>query len=658
MTQAQSMTQIQDDPYFWIHQRSAQEKYQEYSAYLQLAYQTYESRKVDGTDNNPENSHYGSAGSQLLRITPHDYGDGISTPAGADRPSAREISNEIFAQSESIPNPDGASAMLWLWGQFIDHDFDLSVEGNEPFNIPVPAGDAYFDPMNTGTQEIHLNRSAYDPDSSPREQLNAITAYLDASNVYGSDEARASFLRTYENGEMKLSEYGMLPFNNGEYDNAGGNSTTLYLAGDVRSNENVGLTAMHTVFAHEHNHWAKALHEKFPHLSDEEIFHKAKMMVEAEIQAITFNEFLPMLLGKDAIPDYAGYDPTVNPQVANVYSTAAYRLGHTMLGTTILRLNEDGTEYEGGHLALRDAFFAPFNMQSEAEMAAVLRGFASMHAEKVDAKIVDDVRNFLFGQPGSGGFDLASLNIQRGRDHGLADYNSARVAYGLEAKTSISDITSDPAMQAILSELYNDDVNNIDVFVGGLVEDTHGDSMLGELFHTIVLDQFLRMRSGDRMWYEDRLPEDLVKMVNETSLSDIIVRNTEIEFLQDDVMLDYTRVVGTNEPDELASDADHVLYVGLNANDIIESGASNDVIFSGDGDDHLVFLAGNGHDVVRDFTPSHDQIDVSDYHISQAQLYLETYKEGSDTVIYLPGNNSITLANISPVELQDSDFIL
>ena len=71
-------------------------------------------------------------------------------------------------------------------------------------------------------------------------------------------------------------------------------------------------------------------------------------------------------------------------------------------------------------------------MTDEGGIAPVLRGLAAQVQQSVDTQIVPDVRNFLFGPPGAGGLDLASLNIQRGRDHGLSDYNSMREASGQE----------------------------------------------------------------------------------------------------------------------------------------------------------------------------------------------------------------------------------
>ena len=105
-----------------------------------------EFRTIDGSDNNIANPTWGEADTQLLRLLPADYDDGISEPAGADRPSAREISNAVSDQPESVTNPLHASDWLWQWGQFIDHDLGLTPVNNplEPFNIPVPAGDPFF----------------------------------------------------------------------------------------------------------------------------------------------------------------------------------------------------------------------------------------------------------------------------------------------------------------------------------------------------------------------------------------------------------------------------------------------------------------------------------------------------------------------------------
>ncbi len=98
--------------------------------------------------------------------------------------------------------------------------------------------------------------------------------------------------------------------------------------------------------------------------------------------------------------------------------------------------------------------------------------------------------------------DLGALNIQRGRDHGLPNYNQWRAYCGLSAAQTISDLYKEITNSTVrerLREVYGDDPNNIDLWVGGLVEDTLPGTQLGPTFHCIINDQFRRLRGGDRL---------------------------------------------------------------------------------------------------------------------------------------------------------------
>lgn len=497
-----------------------------------------EFRSIDGTGNHLQNPELGSTDERLLRYSPAAYADGLNEPAGDDRPSARLVSNEIVSQTGDLPNSRGLTDLTWLWGQFLDHDIDLTEPGepHERYAIKVPTGDRYFDPHGTGQVEIELSRSVYDPDTgidSPRQQINQITAYIDGSMVYGADDERADALRAFEGGRLKISDGDLLPYNTDGLPNAGGDDARLFLAGDIRANENAALTSMHTLWVREHNRLADQISMDNPELSDEQIYQRARTIVIAEIQAITFNEFLPAILGDDAIEEYSGYDSAVNPGIANEFSTAAYRFGHTMLTGQLLRLDENGEPIESGHLPLRQAFFAPHQVAQHG-IDSLLRGTASKAANEIDPLVVDDVRNFLFGPPGAGGFDLPSLNIQRGRDHGLADYNTVRTSLGLTAAEDFADITSDPALQQKLEQVYGS-VDNIDLWIGGLSEDHVSGASMGETFRTILADQFRRLRDGDRFWYEHALAGETLELVEATTLSDVIERNTGVDNLQDNV---------------------------------------------------------------------------------------------------------------------------
>ncbi len=492
-------------------------------------------RSYDGSDNNANMPLMGAGGLPLFRLMPAAYSDGIAKMAGEDRPGARQISNAVCAQSQSIPNRVGATDFLWQWGQFLDHDIDLTDGTNppEPEPIAIPNGDPFFDPSGSGTAEMSFNRSLYDKTTgdragNPRQQVNEITAWVDASNVYGAEEERAHALRTNDGtGKLKTSDGNLLPFNVDGLPNAGGPNPALFLAGDVRANEQAGLAAMHTLFVREHNRLADRIATQNPEWDGEQIYQKARQLVGAQMQVITYREFLPTLLGDHGPRPYNGYRNDVNATIANCFSTAAYRFGHSALNASILRLNADGTPIAQGHLPLRNAFFNPARLTDEGGIEPILRGLAAQACQNIDNFIIDDVRNFLFGPPGSGGFDLASLNLQRGRDHGLPSYNEARRGMGLPPARSFADISRNAEVQSRLAAVY-ENVDQVDLWIGGLAEDHLPGAMVGELNAAILRDQFEALRDGDRYWYTRVLNDRERDEVERTRLADIIRRNTTI----------------------------------------------------------------------------------------------------------------------------------
>ncbi|TDR20771.1 peroxidase family protein [Marinicella litoralis] len=500
-------------------------------------------RSIDGSGNHHVIDDMGQAHTQLIRLVDNDYTDGISQLSGTLRANARTISNAISAQAELMPNNRNATDFVWQWGQFLDHDIDLTdgVDPAEPIDIQIPTGDAYFDPSSSGHAIMSVNRSIYDPASgtdisNPRQQINEISAWIDASNVYGSDSARANELRTLDgSGQLKTSAGGFLPFNVNGFPNAGGDSEALFLAGDVRVNEQIGLTTLHTLFMREHNWQARRIKNQSPNLSGDQVYEEARAIVGAEMQAITYFEYLPALLGRNALPPYRGYDDRVHAGISNLFSGAVFRYGHSALSPQLLRLNANGKSIEQGSLPLRNAFFSPYRLATEGGIEPLLRGLATQVCQSVDNFIIDDVRNFLFGAPGAGGFDLASINIQRGRDHGLPSYNEVRAAYGLPLKKSFAEITSDVDKQNALASVYPS-VDDIDLWVGGLSENIEPGALVGQLIRTVLIEQFSALRDGDRFYFENQMTRQQVDQIRRTRLSDIIRRNTDIGFeIQDNV---------------------------------------------------------------------------------------------------------------------------
>lgn len=484
-------------------------------------------RTIDGTLNNLANTTWGAAGTPMIRTAPVGYADGVNAPAGPTRPSARAVSNAVAAALVGQKNDKSASDYLWQWGQFLDHDIVETPVGDESFDIEVPLGDIFFDPFATGAEVISMDRSFDVTVNGVRQQQNNITSYIDGSAVYGSDEVRADALRTLDGtGRLKVSAGNLLPFNVDALHNAPtDHDPSFFVAGDIRANEQTGLAAVHTLFVREHNRLAAQIAANQPNLTGDEIYERARAIVGAQLQAITYNEFLPLLLGPNALPPYQGYRPNVNASISNEFATAAYRVGHTMLSSTLFRMAPNMLPHPAGNLDLADAFFVPQETIDHG-IEPTLRGLTMQAAQEIDTRVIDAVRNFLFGPPGAGGFDLASLNIQRGRDHGLASYNQIRVSFGRQPAQTFADVTSDPSLAAELASVY-DSPADIDAWVGLLAEDHRPGAMVGETLFRVLRDQFIRLRDGDRFWYERHLPAGLANTVRNTKLSDIINRNLE-----------------------------------------------------------------------------------------------------------------------------------
>ena len=550
-------------------------------------------RSLDGTGNNLSHHDWGAANSALLRLTSVEYGVGNEgefpamvprTDAAGNTINPRTISNHLFAQDASLLNDRGLTSFTFQWGQFLDHDMDLT-EDFAPVGVAERAGEfiPFFvtdpaDELPLGTM-IPMLRSRFELDESgTAQQINQITSYIDASNVYGSDDEKADGLRAHyggflltSNGSENRDDGGgeFLPLNTIGLENAAPPTTgtgvpidpeQLFIAGDVRSNEQPGLTSLHTLFVREHNYQATRLAQQlgFNHHDlddsevDEYLFQMARAITSAEIQSITYNEFLPALLGPDQLDSYQGYRSEVNAGIANIFSSSLYRVGHTMLPNELLLLNADGSaviddpdvlgaNVENGQVALGEAFFNP-ELITQFGIEPYLKGLAEQAIQEVDNLIVDGVRNLLFDPPAA--IDLGATNIQRGRDHGLPDYNQARIDYGLEPVSTFAQISDDPAVVAALQAAYDaendgvagyDAINNIDVFAAAISEPRVAGGSVGELLQAVLVDQFTRLRDGDRFFFENVFRGRQLSQIQNTRLSDIIRRNTVLQNVQDEV---------------------------------------------------------------------------------------------------------------------------
>jgi cytochrome b involved in lipid metabolism len=424
---------------------------------------------------------------------------------------------------------------------------------NDQLNISIPSGDPDMDPTSTGTQMLQIGRLISDPASgtstaNPRAPINTQTHFLDGSVIYGSTAARAQLIRQFSNGLLREDPVNGLPLNGlgstivpmaGPF----GNSADQRVAGDKRANVNPGLLALQGVFVLEHNRQARELKTANPTWDDERLFQEARKRVMAILQSVSYNEYVPLLLG-EALPTYSGYNPTVDASVSLEFAIAAYRYGHSGINSVYWCAKEDGKTCESGNLLLRDAYFRPSYLQ-HSTISDWLRGGILQPEASVDTVMVDDVRNHLEGIR----HDLASIDILRGREVGLPSFQRARQLYGLQPPTTFLDITSNTLVASAMSLLYGGDVSKVDLWVGGLAEQATGNAFVGETFKAIIREQFIRTRDGDRFWFENDqlghfasgtfvpyLTEEERAEIRTTTLAEIIKRNTDAQSIPSSVM--------------------------------------------------------------------------------------------------------------------------
>jgi peroxidase len=474
-------------------------------------------RSLDGFGNNMADPTRGQAGTPYARVAPAHYADGVGAPVSG--PAPRYVSNRIFNDgAQNVFSERGVSQWGFVWGQFLDHTFALRRDDDQEVPIAFDANDR-LEEFRNDVGSIPFTRSAAargTGQDSVRQQVNTVSSYIDAFAVYGGTQERLDWLRVgpldgdpTNNGAELLTDDDYLPTGASR---PGATTPSMQLvgrlmadpdaaivAGDVRANENIALTATHTLFVREHNRIVAALPQDLP---EEVKFAIARRVVGAEQQWITYNEFLPAM-GVE-LPLYRGYDPTVDPSIANEFATVGFRAHSQVHGEfeteiPLRRTDPDGLaalEAEGVEVTvagdsaeittpLNVAFGNP-GLLRDIGLGNVLAGLGGEPQYANDEMIDNQLRSVLFQIPGpevdnpeqcldgatlpgcfTGVVDLGAIDIARGRDHGMPTYNQMRVAFGLDPVDSFTDLTGEtteafPSDPALDSDATIDDPNILD----------------------------------------------------------------------------------------------------------------------------------------------------------------------------------------------------
>ena len=515
----------------------------------------------------------------------------ISSNAGSssDRerlPNARLVSH-VFHTDDPSAEDNLATHMVTQMGQFLDHDITLTPEDHEDsccsgsisspanncFPIAIPADDSFFSSHNQKCLEFSRSTAYCEPEEGSteniREQLNAITAFVDASNVYSSmdgdsgdeDQQEAWDLRRRDgSGKLKTGENNLLP----KFDSG------IAIAGDVRAREMPGLAAMHTIFLREHNRLCDLLKmdTRTSGWGDEAYYQNARRILIAEMQNVVYGEYLPLILGSTAMEDNrleltknSRYDDDEDPSITNSFATAAYRFGHSMIQGIIEMCSTSNAAVIRSY-PLSENYFNLDNYEYEngVGMEQILMGLITQKAQKNDKFVSTETTDKLFPEPNHAfGTDLVARNIQRGRDHSLPGYVEFWKEFGKQRGDPRSIRSWSDKPRAISQANWNklqtlyDRPDQIDLFVGGLAESPLGSTdeagLTGPTFNKIKALQFKALKEGDRYFFtHERQSGSFDNNGQDTilrrKLADIICDNTAIEKVPTNVF----KVVDTSNP--------------------------------------------------------------------------------------------------------------
>jgi peroxidase len=638
----------------------------------------------------------GAAGNQLLRLTEAHFADGISeiqtvNSGGTPLPDARVVSNELYSQGAQLQggdllNTEGVSAAMWAFLQAnFDHETNLTnaTNANEVANNPIPEGDPFFDPDTELPFKRLVAVEGTGAEGTPREYSTVVTSFFDLSMLYGSSDAQAASV-VGEGGKLLTDPDGGLPTSA---------ANGFAVVGDVRGNEHPLLTGYHELWLQNHNRLVDQLTADPGNagMSGQELFDKARVLNEAQVQSIMYTEALPLLLGRDPLQGYDGFDPNVDPTPSVEFTQAGFRL-HTNVEDVFTRVNNDGAD--AGSLALGNTFLQSQRIFEEsggpdslfAGSAEQLNQQSDPYMTKGLTNLLADVSgNVLEGAvPGTSGSDLVTTNIARGRDVGLGGINDLRAAFGLPAYASLSELSDNPLEIAKVQELYGtDDPNEIDLFVALDLERPVSPALVGPTRVEMIADQALRIAQGDPTFFlaegSGLTPEEIAQ-VQSTSLGDVMELNSANGFeFQEDMLMAADRRGGTAGNDTIVGDNDREFILGLEGNDNLTGGvgddelsgdAGNDVLTGGVGDDTLgggegtdTFRVGilDGNDTIQDFETGVDKIDFKVFDTVGVASFedLTLTQEGSNVVIGFGdvSQNTTTVENVTVDQLTAGDFL-
>jgi peroxidase len=437
--------------------------------------------------------------------------------------------------------------MLMNWGQVLGNEITYpaaifkSINGapccSQPLSqskfddcaeITIPHNDALYTPYNVSCLNFIRSPPCLRCDVQVRTPLNLHTTPIDASTIYGNCLKDANELREFKAGLLKDSSSRFLMNLGFEEENDCGDyhkkfyphdKTPCFKSGDSYVNNNPFKTALVTSLFREHNRLASRLSQINPNWDDERLFQESRKIIGAVMEVITYKEFLPSILSPDIMeayqlnllsgPYYTEYNALINPATSVEFTSSVMRsIGHSMISsnTTLSFFNGTTVLYP-----LKETFFWVRALE-DGYIDALNRGSLTQAINIPDIYIDDVARNFMMKVHSSYGpeygWDIASLDINRGRDHGVASYVTFRslcqpsfdvtsVSFEAFASESVMSVTNANK----LSQVY-ESPEDVDLYTGILMENPLPGSLIGSTGNCLWGREFYAHKFGDRYYFE------------------------------------------------------------------------------------------------------------------------------------------------------------
>uniref|UniRef100_A0ABD2WTZ2 Peroxidase n=1 Tax=Trichogramma kaykai TaxID=54128 RepID=A0ABD2WTZ2_9HYME len=480
-------------------------------------------RSHSGRCNNPLYPARGAALEAYVRFLPANYSDGVSLPSPG-MPSARLVSSVMHSGGADLKHP-ALMALTALFGEFVAHDLshtprmglpngerlkccDVTYERFHPECMPIPAEHETGGCMEYARSAPHPGNSHQGCRLGQRQQMNQASSYLDLSPLYGSSEETSRLLRSGQGGFLNTQLRGLpMPANDTRNCRIESRAFPCFFSGDSRINEHPGLALMHLLFLREHNRIAENLQALNPHWDDERLYQESRRINIAEMQHVTYSEFLPLVLGEASVDAYdlrltsrghfRGYDTRVDATLSNAAASAGLFFVASLTPKT-LDLVDIQSEKKSGERSLLSAFYAPQELYEAGAIDRLIAGATAGHSRKPEPASLNEVlveRYFHDGKTRERPVDYAAQMIQQGRDHGLPTYVQWRTFCGLPEVSTFADLKGTIAFDVIerLRGVYRK-VQEIDLVTGALSEAPVTGSVLGPTFICLLGRTFRNAR--------------------------------------------------------------------------------------------------------------------------------------------------------------------